>query len=127
MQLVKLIYKYAKKYWLLFIIAEVCILITYTVSLLLPMIFTDMVDNVIYAKQYEKLNKIIYEYIILFLISIITNMFYYYVWQKLYNNFVVDIKCDVYKKVIRSKAENLSSINSGDIMSRIDWDCDQFI
>jgi len=124
---IKIIYSFAKKYKTLFIIAEICILMTYAVSLLLPLNLTKLVDKVIYASNYKLLSNVITTYIFLFLISALTNVVYAYVWQKLYNKFVVDIKCNIYEKIINAKAEMLSNINSGDIMSRIDWDSDQFI
>ena len=127
MKYISAIYIFAKKYKLKFAIAEICILITYAVSLFLPLNLAKLVDRVIYAGEHDLLKNVITTYIVLFIVFALTNMLYAYIWQSLYNNFVVDIKCAVYEKVIRAKAEILSNINSGDIMSRIDWDCDQFI
>jgi len=127
MKYVKSIYLLARKYKFLFFVAEVCILVTYAVSLILPFNLIKLIDEVIYAEKYDLLYGVIKSYIVLFLIFVLINMLYAYVWQKLYNEFVVEIKCSVYEKVIKSKAKILSSINSGDIMTRIDWDSDQYI
>ena len=65
----KLVWKFAKKYLFLFIIAEICIAVTYTVSIILPTIFSRLVDEVFTNGKYYILPEIIRNYIILFFIS----------------------------------------------------------
>ncbi|MDP4119590.1 MAG: ABC transporter ATP-binding protein [Bacillota bacterium] len=123
----KTIWQFAKKYLPLFIIAEICILVSYAVSLLLPLNLTKLTDQVLYGKQYSLLSEVIYTYIILFAIAAVFNLIYAFVWQTLSNRYVVDVKNSVYEKTVFAKAAFLSDMNSGDIMSRIDQDADQFI
>ena len=124
---IKITSKYAKQYKYRFIIAELCIIILYSVSLILPWNLTRLVDNVVYEKNYSLLTNIIIVYFVLFLISTITNFFYAYIWQTLNNKYVVKIKTDMYEKLLRSKSKFLSGLNTGDAVARVEWDSDQFI
>lgn len=123
----KMIINYAKKYKLMFAAAELCIIILYTTSLILPWNLTRLIDKVIYGEEYYLLANVILVYCILFLISTVTNLFYAYIWQTLNNRYVVKIKTDMYEKLLRSKAKYLSNLNIGDAVARVEWDSDQFI
>jgi len=123
----KLVWKFAKKYLFLFIIAEICIAVTYTVSIILPTIFSRLVDEVFTNGKYYILPEIIRNYIILFFISSSFNFIYAFIWQYLNNHYLIDIKTKIFKTVISSKASNLSNMNSGDVISRIDSDGNQFL
>ena len=124
---IKVIAQFAKPYTVLFIIAEICIVVSYTVAVLLPLNLTRLIDEVFYAENYMILKDIIMAYLGLFLISVIFNLIYSFTWQTLNNRYIVDIKTKMYESIMRSKASTLSNMNSGDIMSRIDSDADQFI
>ena len=123
----KIITQFMKPYLPLFIIAEVCILISYAVSVLLPLNLTHLVDDVFYAKNYSLLKEVILIYILLFGISALFNLIYSFTWQTLNNRYIVDIKTQIYKTVMYAKAERLLTLNSGDIMNRMDNDAEQFI
>lgn len=127
LQRIKLIWKFAKPYLLLFLIAEICILGMYAISIVLPLNLTALTDKVIYLRQYQLLPHVILNYIILFAISVLLNTIYAFIWQKLNNCYVLRIKNALYKKVLYAKARYLNGMNSGDIMSRIDTDAEQFI
>lgn len=124
---IKSVWCFAKPYLMLFILAEICILIMYSISLALPLVLTNLIDKVLISKQYDLLDNIIWTYVILFTINIAINLIYSYTWQTLNNNYVVDVKVKTFDKAIHSKYKFLSNMNSGDIMSRIDGDADQFI
>lgn len=122
-----LIWSFGKKYIWYFSIAEICILISYAISVLLPLNLSRLTDEVLYGSNYELLPVIIRDYIILFLTATVFNFIYAFVWQYLNNHYVLDIKNKMFEKTITAKASFLSHMNSGDIMSRIDGDSDQFI
>jgi len=124
---IKTVWRFGKKYIPLFTIAEICILVSYTISILLPLNLKRLTDQVLYQKEYHLLPDILQSYIILFVIATIFNMLYAFVWQQLNNHYVVDIKNELFKKTIYAKAIFLTNMNSGDIMSRIDGDSEQFI
>lgn len=124
---IKTVWSFAKPYTLLFVIAEICILVTYGVALLLPLNLAMLTDKVLYVKNKELLDDVIINYIILFVLNIFFNLIYAYIWQTLSNRYVVDVKNKTFEKNMFLKAEVLSNMNSGEVMSRIDGDADQFI
>jgi len=123
----KTVWQFAKNYKLFFVLAEICILISYAVSLILPLNLTKLIDNVFMKSKYEELGSILLIYTVLFIVAVVFNMLYAYVFQTLNNRFVVDVKNKLFHKIIYADTEFLSSMNSGDIMNRIDNDASQFI
>lgn len=121
------IWRYGKKYSALFLIAEICILALYAVSVLLPLNLTFLTDEVLTAGHHELIWTVIRNYLILFGVSCFFNIVYAFVWQTLSNNYVGDVKIDVFKHIVYAKAGWLSSVSSGDLITRIDTDCDQFL
>ena len=124
--LFKTVWKFAKPYKHLFFIAEVCILGLYAVSVLLPLNLALLTDEVLYI-QNRNIFSVIINYIILFSASTLCNLLYAYTWQKLNNKYVVDVKNAIFNHAIRLKASFMSKMNTGDMMSRIDEDSEQFI
>ena len=121
------VWRFGKRYLPLFAVAELCILVSYAISILLPLNLKRLTDQVLYGHEYGLLPEVIKSYIILFVIAAGFNMLYAFVWQALNNRYIVDIKNEVFRKTIFAKASFLSNMNSGDIMSRIDGDSEQFI
>lgn len=124
---VKTVWRFAKPYFGLFVIAEICILLIYTISLVLPLNLKTLTDEVIFNRNQKIFGQVVVNYIALFAASFIINMIYAYVWKLLDNRYVVDVKNAVYSKTLSAKPSFLSNMNSGEIISRIDWDADQFI
>jgi len=108
------------------LIAQISIIVSYAIQVLLPLNLLKLVDEVIKEGRHELIGSVLNTYLLLFVISVVNYFIFSQVWQTIYNNYTVDIKCAVFKKVIYAQAKELNSINSGDIMSRIDVDCDQF-
>lgn len=127
MKQLKLVRRFAQKYMPLFILGEICILATYTAALLLPLNTKLLVDEVLTGKNYSLLHIIVGRYAALFIMTLAFNLIYAYTWQTLNNKYVVDVKTSIFEKVTKAKAEYLSNMSVGDIMSRIDGDADQFI
>ena len=123
----KYIWRFGKKYVLFFIVAEICILVSYAVSVLLPMNLTRLTDRVLYGGEYELLGTVIRDYCLLFSIATLFNFAYAFVWQYLNNHYVLDVKKEMYKKVVYAPSFFLARMNSGDVMTRIDHDSEQFI
>lgn len=127
LQRFKCIWKFGKKYIPMFVVAEICILVSYAVSVLLPLNLTRLTDRVLYGREFYLLSEVIKDYIYLFVTATVFNFIYAFVWQYLNNHYVLDIKNKMFEKIIFAKASFLSGMNSGDIMTRIDGDADQFI
>ena len=111
----------------MFLVAEVCIILLYVISVLLPLNLADLVDEVLYKRDYSKFFGIGMKYLIMFVGAASINLTYAFVWQYLNNHFVLDIKNRMFDLIIHSRASFLSKINSGDILTRIDGDADQYI
>lgn len=124
---IRLIWHFGRKYILVFFIAEICILVSYAISVLLPLNLSELIDKVLYGRQYFLFHEIVSNYIKMFLIATVFNFIYLYAWQYLNNHYVLNIKNKIFEKTITAKASFLSSMNSGDVMTRIDNDSDQFI
>lgn len=124
---VKSIWYFGKKYVPMFLIAEICILISYAISILLPVNLTKLTDEVLYGGRYSLLPAIIRNYVFIFLTATVFNFIYAYVWQYLSNHYVLDVKNRLFEKIMFAKASFLSGMNSGDLMTRIDGDSEQFI
>lgn len=123
----KTVWRFGKRYLPLFTVAEICILASYAISVILPLNLKRLTDQVLYGEEYDLLPEVIKSYLVLFVIAALFNMLYAFVWQYLNNHYIVDIKNDVFQKTVFAKASFLSKMNSGDIMSRIDGDSEQFI
>lgn len=121
------IWNFGKKYLHVFLLAEICILVSYAVSVLLPLNLSRLTDEILYGNNYSLLPNVIIDYCLLFIVSTVLNFVYAFVWQYLNNHYVLDIKNEMFKRIICSKASFLSGINSGDLMTRIDRDSKQFI
>lgn len=126
-QRIKSIWQFGKKYIPFFLLAEVCILVSYAISVLLPLNLTELTDKVLYGEQYDLLPTVICNYVLLFLVATVFNFIYAFVWQYLNNHYVLDVKNKLFEKIIFAKASFLSGMNSGDMMTRIDGDAEQFI
>ena len=123
----KTVWRFGKRYLPLFTVAEICILVSYAISVILPLNLKRLTDQVLYGEEYDLLPEVIKSYLVLFVAATIFNMLYAFVWQYLNNHYIVDIKNEVFQKTVFAKASFLSNMNSGDIMSRIDGDSEQFI
>ena len=121
------VYRFARPHMPLFIAAEICILVSYAVSLLLPLNLTRLVDGVLHGGNHALLPNVLLTYLLLFGIMTVQSIVYAWVWQSLANRFVVDVKNEVFCKTVFAKAKLLTSMNTGDIMSRIDGDSEQFL
>lgn len=124
---IKSVWYFGKKYVPMFLIAELCILFSYAIAVLLPINLTKLTDDVLYGGQYYMMSEIIRNYIFMFLTATVFNFIYAYVWQYLSNHYVLDVKNRLFEKIMFAKASFLSGMNSGDLMTRIDGDSEQFI
>lgn len=79
------------------------------------------------GRNHDLLSTVIRDYAILFGIATVINLIYAFTWQTLNNRYVVDVRTEIFRKTILAKPEFLCNMNSGDIMSRIDWESEQFI
>ena len=75
-QRTKSIWTFGKNYIPMFAVAEVCIVVSYVVSVLLPINLTRLIDEVLCGGKFALLPEIIKNYICLFLIATVFNFIY---------------------------------------------------
>ncbi|MDR1700272.1 MAG: ABC transporter ATP-binding protein/permease [Lachnoclostridium sp.] len=102
----------------------VCI---YGIAAILPFNLQKLIDEGIYWHNKKVIGTCILVYALCFLGYVIFQSIYSYVWQRLSNSFSVDIKKDVFRKILFMNAKERATRDTGDLMHRIDWDGDQFI
>lgn len=124
---IRVIWEFAKPQKWTFISAEVCLLISYTLELILPLILAVMIDEVLYHKNSNVLLKFVILFIIIYVGWNLTWLIYAFTWQRLNNKFVLNIKMKLFSKILYAKASYMSNANTGDLIARIDGDADQFI
>lgn len=102
-------------------------LISYASSFLLPLNLQKLTDRVIMAKEYNLVSTIILSYACIWIISTLASYFFYSTWRILYNDYVVGIKKALFLKIMQADTSTLQDYSSGDLMTRIDNDSDQFL
>lgn len=123
----KLILKYAKLHKGRFLILYTCIIVTTFSGAFYPYIFGRLVDEVFYAKNMSKFINIVLIYGLVFLFNQIMHFVLNITWAKLMTRFLFDIRKDIYNKGLSYKGKTLSSMYSGDIISRMGNDTEQFM
>lgn len=124
---IKTVWQFAKRYVPFFIVAEICILVSYGAAVILPLNLSQLTDRVLIEGQHDMFVSVLLQFVLLFAISSAFNFIYAYTWQTLQNRYIVDVKNEIFRKTIFAKASFLSNMSSGDIMSRIDCDAEQFL
>lgn len=126
-QRLKLIIKYAKPHKLKFALLLFCIISTCFIGALYPYIFGKLVDEVFYNKNIKVFIYIVITYGIIFCISQILHFILNMSWANLMTRFLFDIRRALFCKMLSLKGRDLSSMRTGDIINRINYDSEQFM
>ena len=124
---VEFIIRYAKPYKIRFFAIFVAIIISAFTGAFYPYIFGILVDEVFYKKTFRMFFKITMLYGCVFFIDQFVHFIINILWVFLMNSFIVDIRRDLFNKVLSYKANQLSSIYTGDIIFNINKDVDQVL
>lgn len=124
---IKVIWGFASPHKWTFISAEICLLISYILQLVLPLVLAAMIDEVLYYKNQGVLLNFIVLFLIIYVGWNLTWLIYAFTWQRLFNKFVVSIKLRLFLQIIHARADYLSNAKTGDFITRMDSDANQFI
>lgn len=127
MKEIRSVWEFAKQHKGLFLLSELCILITYFTAWILPLLLFRFTDEVLYGRDYSAMAEYVLRYAVLFVISCAANICYAFLWQAIKNKFVVAVKRRVYARAVHARARELQRLETGDVMSRIDGDADEYI
>lgn len=124
---INFILSYAYKYLWYFIILFFGVLLTTYISSLYPSIFGNMIDSIVYLRSNHLFIKFTLLYTLIFGLSLLFQFYVDYIWAKLNRTFLYDIRKALYNKILHLYGNDLSKISSGELETRINYDCDQIL
>jgi len=119
------IIKFAGKYKLKFITVFLIVMVTTAIVAFYPFLFGKLIDALFYDKDISTFFKIVLIYLVIYLINQVLHYRLDMTVVKLGNDFSFDIKRSVFHKVLTYKSKELSHLNSGDIISRVNKDAEE--
>ena len=127
-KIIKAVLAYIGHYKILLFVSLVMAMITVVLTLYLPILFGDAIDLIVGRGQ-TKFDKIFEIIIIAAIVAVITSLFQWIMTtinNKIAYNVVRDIRNDAFKRIERLPLSYLDSHSTGDIVSRVIADADQF-
>ena len=123
----KIIFLYVKNHIFTFIILFLCILVTSFLSVIYPLMFGNLIDEICYDGDFARFLNIVFTYALIFLTGQVFHFILNMSWAKLMTKFLFDIRKDLFNRVISGKGKYLSSVHSGDVVYRMGPDVEQFM
>lgn len=123
----KYIFHFVMPHWWKFIILFLSIIGTTFIGSSFNYLFGRMVDEVFYSKNMSAFVGFVIIYGIIFLVNQIMHFVLNMTWANLKTQFLYDIRYALFQKVMKAKGMYLSGIYSGDMVSRMDKDVDEFM
>lgn len=127
----------SKKQWVLiflyrhkfkFMCELICITIMTIANLIYPFITGKIVNTIFYDKNMNFFLHLCFIYAgIFFFNQFIVATINNFMWSNLMTSFVFDIRRELFKKIMHKKGKDLSSLYSGDMISRINNDANDFM
>lgn len=124
---IQFLIQYIRKYILGFILLLFVIIITTAIVAFYPYLFGKLVDSLFYRNNVSEFFKIGVIYFIAFAVNQSLHYVLNMTLAKLNIGFVFDIKKAIFNKVLSYKSKQLSEINSGDVIERINYDTDEIL
>lgn len=121
----KMIWSFARPYKITFVNLFICIIVTSFIGMLYPYIFGLLIDEVFYHRNIQFFKVIVVIYCILYVGEQSLHLVLNYLAAYFATKFNFDIKNKIYEKIISLKADYLSNIHTGDLITRINKDADQ--
>lgn len=123
----KFIYGYVKSYKFIFLRLFFVIIATTMLGVSFPYIFGAIVDALFYGENVTLFFQLGGLYFIVFFINQIFHYNLEMTLTHLYNEFLFDIKKNIFSKVLTYKSKELDKISTGDILYRINFDTDEVL
>nr|WP_310602789.1 ABC transporter ATP-binding protein [Anaerosporobacter sp.] len=119
--------QYMRPYRIRFVIVLLIILATTTIVVCYPYLFGKLVDALFYDKNIPTFFRIGIIYFVIYIINQVLHYCLDMMVAKLYIEFSFDIKNGIFKKVLSYKSKQLSNLNTGDIIFRMNKDADEVL
>ena len=123
----KYILQFSKPHWLKFVMLFTCVIVTIFIGSTFKFIFGKLIDEVITAKDMSKFTQWVLLYCGIFFVNQILHLTLNISWASLMTKFLFDIRKAVFDKTLGLKASALSSMHSGDLVSRMQKDVGEFM
>lgn len=101
------------------------IVVTTAIVAFYPYLFGKLIDGLFYDKNISMFVKIVLIYLVIYIINQILHYRLDIMVAKLGIQYSFDIKKNLLQKVLTYKSRDLSSLNTGDIISRVNKDADE--
>ena len=124
---IKLIWNFAKKFKLYFLLLFFCIIVTTFIGSTYPYIFGRLVDEVFYGKNRTIFIQIVLLYGGLFLTGQLFHLTLNITWAYLMTRFLFTVRKALFDKIFSLKAIYLHSMQTGDIVKRMRDDTTEFM
>ncbi|MBO5337243.1 MAG: ABC transporter ATP-binding protein [Lachnospiraceae bacterium] len=116
------LFRYMQKYLTNFIRFYLGWLFDTVLSIVMPVLFGIMIDQIVYKQNLSLFLKLSGMYVILAIFSCVLYLFIYAQHHYLINMFTLNIKLDIFKHLMKCKAEYLIDMASGDINTLLEHD-----
>lgn len=124
---IEYLWKFAKPYKWSFVNAFLCILFTSIISMIYPLVFGLLVDEVFYNKNIKFFVIIVIGYSIIYFTELLLHLILNIIWPYQFHVYLLEIRKNVYKKIVSLKYEKLSNIPIGEMVGKVNWQTDSFV
>ena len=122
---IQFLFPYLKKHLPIFIRFYLGWLFDTILSIVMPILFGIMIDQIVYHTNLPLFFKLSGMYVILALFLCILYLFIYAQHHYLINMFTLNIRLDIFKHLHKCTAETLSDMSTGDISTLLEQDCSE--
>lgn len=116
-----------RSYVLRFVIVFLIIIATTLIVTFYPYLFGKLVDVLFYEKDVSQFLKIVLIYFIIYMINQVLHYCLDIMKAKLRIDFSFNIRKNLYHKVLTYRCKQLAELNTGDIISRINYDAEEVL
>lgn len=121
------ILKFAKPHRWQFGALFTCIILTIFIGSVFHYLFGRMVDEVFYGKNMSRFIEIVVLYAVVYAVNQSLHFGLNMSWAHLMTKFLFDIRKAVFDTILHAKGHSLAGLYSGDMMSRMGTDVDEFM